>query len=255
MMNELRGLLIIWYREMLRYWRNKSRVVTSLAQPLLFLAIFGSGLRQSISGAAVGGDFLKFMYPGIIAMGIMGVSLTSAISIVWDREFGFLKEILVAPVSRVTVVLAKSLGGMSTALIQALLLLILAPLIGIHLSPLNVLLLVALGALLSLAISGLGTLFAARMKSTESFGLVMQFILFPMFFLSGAFFPLQAAPQWMQILTKFNPLAYGVDAFRGVLLGSHSAAIVQPLYANVLWLVGFTALFMTIAVWQFQRTE
>lgn len=254
-MNELRGLLVIWYREMLRYVRNRTRIATSLFQPLLFLVIFGSGLRGSISGSAVGGDFVRFMYPGIVAMGIMGMALISAISIVWDREFGFLKEILVAPVSRTTIAIGKALGGTTTALIQALLLLLLAPFVGVRLTVGHVALLIPLGALLAFAVSGLGILFAARMKSTESFGLVMQFVLFPMFFLSGAFFPLQHVPLWMRLLTRANPLFYGVDAFRGVLLGSHDPTLVLTIHANVLWLIGFSVTFMSIAVWEFRRMD
>jgi len=252
---ELRGLFVLWQREMLRYARNRTRIVTSLFQPLLFLVIFGSGLRQSLSGQGVGGDFLRFMYPGIVAMGIMGMAMTSAISVVWDREFGFLKEILVAPVSRTTIALGKAVGGTSTALVQAVLLLVLAPFIGIRLTPGHLAALLGLGAMLSFAVSGLGLLIASRMRSVESFGLVMQFVLFPMFFLSGAFFPLQRAPVWMQLLTRVNPLAYGVDAFRGVLLGAHSPALVQSIPLNVAWLVGFSCLFMTLAVWQFQRMD
>ncbi len=254
-MNELRGIVIIWYREMLRYWRNRTRAITSVTQPLLFLAIFGMGLQNSIQSAAVGGDFLKFMYPGIIAMGTMGIALTSAISIVYDREFGFLKEILVAPVSRVSIAIAKALGGTTNSLAQAAILLLLAPLIGVHLSVGSVLALLGLAALLAFAISGLGILLASRMKSTESFGLVMQFLLFPLFFLSGAFFPLQSIPGWMRALTNINPLAYGVDAFRSVLLGSNSIVLVHPLYVNILFLLGFSAVFMGLAVWQFQKTE
>ena len=255
MKNELSALVVIWHREMLRYVRNRTRILTSLLQPLLFLAIFGSGLRQSLSGPGVGGDFLKFMYPGIVAMGIMGMAMTSAISIVWDREFGFLKEILVAPVARTTIAFGKAIGGTSTALIQAILLLALTPLLGIRLTAVDLAELLGLGALLSFAVSGLGILVASRMKSVESFGLVMQFVLFPMFFLSGAFFPLQRTPPWMRLLTRANPLAYGVDAFRGVLLGAHSPALLRSVPANVAWLVGFSVVFMTLAVWQFRRMD
>ena len=255
MRNELRALQVIWHREMLRYFRNTTRIVTSLFQPLLFLIVFGAGLRRSMSGAAVGGDFVRFMYPGIVAMGIMGMAMMSAISIVWDREFGFLKEILVAPVSRTTIALGKAMGGTTAALFQALILLLLAPLIGVPLSAPHVLALLGLGAMLAFAISGLGILIAARMRSVESFGLIMQFVLFPMFFLSGAFFPMRGAPHWMRLLVRANPLFYGVDAFRGVLLGRHSPALVQPIHVNVLWLLGFSAAFMAVAVWQFGKMD
>ncbi len=255
MSNELRALAVIWQREMLRYLRNRTRILTSLFQPLLFLVVFGAGFRRSMSGASVGGDFVRFMYPGIVAMAVMGMSMMSAISIVWDREFGFLKEILVAPVARTTIAVGKALGGTTAALLQALILLLLAPLIGVPLTPGHVLALLGLGVALAFAISGLGILIAARMRSVESFGLIMQFVLFPMFFLSGAFFPLHGAPAWMQGLVRVNPLFYGVDAFRGVLLGGTSPAVVQPIEVNLLVLLGFSVAFMAVAVWQFGKMD
>lgn len=255
MRSELRAMIVIWQREMLRYLRNRTRIVTSLFQPLLFLVVFGAGFRRSMSGAAVGGDFVRFMYPGIVAMAVMGMSMMSAISIVWDREFGFLKEILVAPVARTTIALGKALGGTTAALLQALILLLLGPLIGVPLTVPHVLALLGLGVALAFAISGLGILIAARMRSVESFGLIMQFVLFPMFFLSGAFFPVQHAPGWMRILVRANPLFYGVDAFRGVLLGAASPAVLQPIHVNVLYLLAFSLAFMGVAVWQFGRMD
>ena len=129
----LSAIYTIWEREIIRYWREKTRIVSTIVQPLMFLAIFGTGLRQTLAGGRLGVDFLKFMYPGIIAMSVMGVAFFSTISTVWDREFGFLKEILVAPVSRTSIAIGKALGATTIASTQALILLILAPLIGVSL--------------------------------------------------------------------------------------------------------------------------
>lgn len=249
----------IWQREIIRYWRDKTRIVSTLFQPLMFLVIFGSGLRQTLASGNFGVDFIQFMYPGIIAMSIMGVAFFSTISTVWDREFGFLKEILVAPVSRTAIAIGKTLGATTIAAIQALLLLILAPFIGIsiHLTVIPQLFFFML--LLSFAIAGLGLLIASLMKTTESFGLLMQVLIFPMFFVSGAFFPLTAVPGWMAALSNINPLTYGVDAFRQILLNSQisqeviESIVLYPIHINALFLIIFSAVMVAAAVYAFNR--
>jgi len=170
----IQTIYTIWQRELIRYWRDKARIISTLIQPLMFLAIFGAGLSQTLATGNFGVDFVQFMYPGIIAMGIMGVAFFSTISTVWDREFGFLKEILVAPVSRVSVALGKTLGATTIASIQAFILLILAPFIGITISFGIIPQLLFFMILLAFAISGFGLLIASLMKTTESFGLLMQ---------------------------------------------------------------------------------
>jgi len=223
LMHSLRAIYIIWYREVLRYWRDKLRIVGSLARPFFFLVVFGGGLSQSMGGtmrmlpggmAAPSLDFVKFLFPGIIGMTILFTSVMSGISIIWDREFGFLKEILVAPISRTTVALGKTLGGSTVAMIQGSLMLLFAPFIGIDLTPGLFLRLWPLMFITSAALTSMGVLIAARMRSMEGFQVIMNFLLMPMFFLSGAFFPLRQLPAWMDILVKLNPLTYAVDAFR-----------------------------------------
>lgn len=258
-MEFFQAIITIWQREIIRYTRDKTRIVSTLLQPLMFLAIFGAGLRQTLAAGDFGVDFVKFMYPGIIAMSIMGVAFFSTISTVWDREFGFLKEILVAPVSRTAIALGKTLGAATIAALQALILLVIAPFVGIsiHLAAIPQLLIFML--LLSFAISGMGLFIASLMKTTESFGLLMQVLIFPMFFLSGAFFPLTAVPLWMSIISKINPLTYGVDSFRQIILSSEVSQevikkiILYPLHIDALFLAAFSIIMISAAVLAFNK--
>lgn len=255
----LSAIYTIWEREIIRYWRDKTRIVSTIIQPLTFLAIFGTGLRQVISGGNLGVDFLKFMYPGIIAMSIMGVAFFSTISTVWDREFGFLKEILVAPISRTSIALGKALGATTVASTQALILLLLAPLIGVSLHLKLILPMLAFMIMIAFAISGIGLFVASLMKSLESFGLLMQFLVFPMFFLSGAFFPLKSVPLWMKALAAINPLSYGVDALREIILGSQLSSaeaariILRSPAINAFYLIVFSAVMISAAVVAFNK--
>lgn len=225
-MHNLRAIYIIWYREVLRWWRNRSRTIGSFGMPILFLFIFGSGLSPAMGGL-MGGmasapsgmeiDYVKYVFPGIIGMNVLMGSMMSGISIVWDREFGFLKEILVAPINRTAVALGKTLGGSTTGMIRGLLLLILAPLIGVSLTAGMMVKLVPLLFLISFSITSLGVLIAARMKSTEGFQVIMQFIIMPMIFISGALFPMRDLPTWMNFLVKVNPVTYAIDPLRKII--------------------------------------
>lgn len=258
-MNFFKAIITIWHREVIRYFRDKTRIATSLFQPLMFLAVFGSGLRQMLAGGNFGVDFIQFMYPGILAIGVMGVAFFSAISTVFDREFGFLKEILVAPVPRSSIALGKALGASTIASAQALILLIVAPLVHVQLSFFVLPQLILFLLLLAFSISGIGLLIASLMKSTESFGLVMQVLIFPMFFVSGAFFPLTSVPAWLSVAASINPLTYGVDALRIILLRNQAPAetfkhlTLHSLYFDAFFLIIFSALMITVAVWAFNR--
>ncbi|KKS26463.1 MAG: ABC-2 type transporter [Parcubacteria group bacterium GW2011_GWC2_42_6] len=261
MANFILAIKSIWRREIIRYWRDKTRLVSTFFQPLMFLVIFGAGLRQSLAGGNLEIDFLQFMYPGIIAMNVMGIAFFSTVSTVWDREFGFLREILVAPVPRLSIVFGKILGAVTIASVQALILLILAPFIGVKLEVLVVLQLFLLMLLLSFAISGIGLFIASLMKTTESFGIIMQVLIFPMFFLSGAFFPLTTAPDWMRLLSEANPLTYGVDAMRQVLLDPQlgqavvSKIALHSVFFDVLALIFFAIITVSAAVLTFNRRD
>jgi ABC-2 type transport system permease protein len=220
----LRAVYIIWYRDVIRYLRDRFRLLASLAQPVLYLVIFGTGLSSSLGGGrgGFGGgalDYKQFLYGGIIGMSILFISIFSGMSIVWDREFGFLKEILVAPINRSAVAIGKTLGGATQAMVQGLILLLLAPVAGVKLTPISVLELLPLMALMSFALTAMGVALAARMRSMQGFQGVMNFLMMPLFFLSGALFPLKGLPAWMDVLTHLDPLAYGVDPIRKVILG------------------------------------
>ncbi len=224
----LRAIYIIWYRDVIRYWRDRLRLVASLAQPLLFLIVFGTGLSSALRGAfgGVAGSngltisYVQFIYPGIIGMAVLFTSIFSAMSIVWDREFGFLKEVLVAPIDRSAIAIGKTLGGSTQAMVQGLILLVLAPFIGVTLTPLAVLELIPLIFVLAFALTALGVALATGMKSMQGFQAVMNFLMMPIFFLSGALFPLNNLPGWMTVLTRLDPAGYGIDPLRRVILGA-----------------------------------
>ena len=175
-----RGLWVIAYRELLRFAQDRPRLISSFAMPLMFLVIFGAGFSRIIGSLTPGVNFIQFMYPGIIAMTVLTNSLFAGISIVWDREFGFLKEVLVAPLSRTGVVLGKAVGGSAVALIQAIVMLVLAPFLGVTLTPQLVAALIPTVAILSLSLSSLGILIASRMRSQQGFQLIMQALIFPL---------------------------------------------------------------------------
>jgi ABC-2 type transport system permease protein len=260
-----RGVYIIWYRELMRYRRDRARLISSLGQPLLFLIVFGSGLTASLGGGLQQqlGDvsYVRFLFPGIIAMAVLFTAVFSAISIVWDREFGFLREVLVAPISRAAVVLGKAVGGSTVAMLQGAILLVLAPVLGVSLSPLVVLKLLGLMFLTAFALTSLGIVIAARLQSMEAFQMIMNFLIMPMFFLSGAFFPLRSLPAWMSVVTRLDPVAYGVDPMRRLLLGAELAPGIRignhhlGTAEDVLILAVFAAVMMLLAVWAFEAQE
>ena len=217
-MNNLRGVYTIWYRDILRFWHDKMRMIGSMTFPLLFLFVFGSGLSARMGSLGPGIDFAQFMFPGIIGMTVLMSSFMAGVSVVWDREFGFLKEVLVAPISRASVAVGKTLGAATVALLQGIIMLLFAPLIGVSLSVWTVLALLPLMLLLSASMGSLGILLATRIRSMEAFQAVMQMLLFPMVFLSGVFFPVQNLPAWMNFLVKINPATYGISPIRQVML-------------------------------------
>ncbi len=272
-MATLRAIYIIWYRDLLRYWRDRWRLVASLAQPLLFLIVFGSGLssalgRGTLFGTSGGISYIQFMYPGIIGMAILFTAIFGAMSIVWDREFGFLKEVLVAPIDRSAVAIGKALGSTTQAMIQGLILLVLAPFVGVKLSVVTVLTMIPLAAVLAFGLSSFGVALASSMKSLQGFQVVMNFLMMPMFFLSGALFPLTGLPGWMTVLTRLDPASYGIDPLRRVVLSNSGlpGAVVDrlgltinghvlaiPLEAGIV--LAFGAVMLGIAVVMFQRRD
>jgi ABC-2 type transport system permease protein len=221
-MRALRIIYTIWLREVKAFMRERSRIVGMIGQPLLYLLIVGQGIASGLNlRNAPAANYLLFMYPGILGMSVLFTSIFSGISIIWDREFGFLKEVLVAPVPRWAVALGKVFGGATVAMAQSVILIALAPFIGVQLSVLLVVELLLLCFLLSIALTSLGVAIAAGMRSMQGFQMVMNFLVMPLYFLSGAMFPVASAPLWMRTLMTADPLTYGVDALRNVI---HAAA-------------------------------
>ncbi|NLG69348.1 MAG: ABC transporter permease [Firmicutes bacterium] len=262
MRRELVGAYTIWYRDVLRFVRDRARIVASLGQPLLFLFVFGSGLSPAMAGLGQGAfDFKQFLFPGILSMAVLFTAIFSAVSIVWDREFGFLKEVMVAPVSRLAVALGKVAGGSTVALLQGLIVLLLAPLVGVRLEWDQIVVLVLLMLLLAAVMSAMGLLIAARQRSMEGFQVIMQFLLMPMFFLSGAFFPLRGVPLWMEWLSRLDPVTYSVDPLRQVALGRSvpeavvAAIRLHPIAVDVAVLLVVGLAFLVPAVWLFSRQD
>jgi len=238
-------------------------MIGSITFPLLFLFVFGSGLSARMGFLGPGIDFTQFMFPGIIGMTVLMSSFMSGVSVVWDREFGFLKEVLVAPISRASIVVGKTLGSATIALLQGGLILLFAPLIGVSLSAWTVLLLLPLMLLLSASMGSLGILLATRIRSMEAFQAVMQMLMFPMIFLSGVFFPTEGLPTWMSILVKINPATYGVAPIRQVMLGTSLDASfsltlfghTMSLWDNIIVLAVFGMIMILLAMWSFSNQE
>ncbi|MEW5792838.1 MAG: ABC transporter permease [Bacillota bacterium] len=249
---------VIWLREIRKFARERTRLFAMLGQPLLYLLIMGQGLRAIFSIDIPGFDYLSFMYPGIIGMTILFTAMFASVSIIWDREFGVLKEVLVAPVPRSAIAVGKALGGSTTAVIQGTILLLLAPFVGISLTLVAVLQLIPLMFLLAFAITSLGVLVAARTETMEGFHMIMNFIIMPLFMLSGAFFPIGSAPEWMQPLMKANPVAYGVDAFRNIFFAGSEVLdfiVYYPLYYDVLVLVAFSTVTVLLGMQAFRKVD
>lgn len=223
----LKVIYAIWLREFKTFIREKPRIIGMIGQPLLYLLILGKGITSgmSLNGAPEGIDYIQFMYPGIIGMSVLFTSIYSAISIIWDREFGFLKEVYIAPVPRWAVALGKIIGGSTVATFQSIILIALAPLVGITLSPLIIIKLLLLAMLMSFAVTSLGIAIAARMESMQGFQMIMNFLVMPLYFLSGGMFPINTAPDWMKTLMLIDPLTYGVDAIRNLVFSDTLVAV------------------------------
>ena len=274
MIETYRGIWVVAFRELLRFVADRSRMISSFMFPLMFLVVFGAGFSRIVGDLEGDVNFIQFIYPGIIAMTVVMSSLFAGTSVVVDREYGFLKEVLVAPLSRVGIILGKALGGSLTALIQGTIMLAIAPLVGLSISPLLVVKLLPTLLVLSLSLSGLGILMATRMRSQQGFQFLMQLMVFPLIFLSGVFFPVEGVPTWLQIIAKFNPLTYGVDAIRQIFLGPHATSSVaeHPVSETIstgvilfnhpmgviedVALIGAIGSVLLVAgVWSFSRTE
>lgn len=212
----------IWLREFKVFLREKSRLIASTFTPILWLFVIGSGIGSTASAPA-GVDYQTFIFPGIVSMSIIFTSVFYGSYIIWDRKFDFLKSVMAAPVSRASVFVGKTLGGMTNSLIQALILLAIGAAIGIPFTPLSIVQAVAVILLMSFGLTSLGLALGSYMYSLEGFQMIVSFVVFPLFFLSGALFPLDGLPSWLYILAALDPATYGVSAMRGTMLGIGSA--------------------------------
>jgi ABC-2 type transport system permease protein len=215
------AILMLWLREMKRTWRAKSRIIGSLMMPLFFIIFLGSGFRRAtLPNMPEGVDYITYLIPGAVGMMLLFSSMFGGLQVLWDKEFGFLKEIMVTPVSRLSIVLGRMAGGSTVALIQSLMVLFLSTLFGFHIrSATGFFIALLFMFLVAFTFIGLGLAFASRMKDMHGFQLVMNFVVFPLFFLSGALYPIQGLPKVLKPLVYLDPLTYGVDGLRGGLLG------------------------------------
>jgi ABC-2 type transport system permease protein len=268
--SEVRAVRIVWRRELLRFAGDRMRIFTALIQPLLFLFVLGSGLQTLSAASTDGVDLKTFIFPGVLCITVVFSAMFSAASIAWDREFGFLREMMVAPVRRSSIVIGKCLGGATIATLQGALVLALAGLVGVPYDSLLLLGLFGLMLLLAFTITTFGVLVAIRVKQIQTFTVVMQMFMMPMYFLSGALYPVAGLPTWLEVLNRINPLTYAVDPMRRLVFNhldiSESARRtldpgvtwwgwrLPPLFeAGMVLLLGLAM--MGIAIWQFSRTE
>jgi ABC-2 type transport system permease protein len=268
---DMRAIGIVWRRELIRFKSDRLRAVTSLIQPVLFLFVLGTGLSTLAGkGMPPGISFKTFIYPGVLAMSVLFTALFSAASIVWDREFGFLREMLVAPVSRSAIVIGKCLGGATVATLQGIIILALAGAAHVPYDPILFLTVIGELLLLSFTLTAFGVMMAARIKQMQAFMALTQMLVMPLFFLSGALYPLNGLPAWLAVLTRFDPLTYIVSPMRHAVFGSlkvspRAAAFLSPgvswggwevpvgLSLGIVALMG--AALLGIAIAEFQRTE
>lgn len=249
-MGELEAIYFMWKRELLRFLRSKSRIIGSLGTPILFLAVLGTGLN----GLAMSGlhtNYLNFIAPGILAMVLLTASIFSGVIVIMDRQFGFLKETLVAPVSRTSIVVGKALGGATTAMIQGCLMLIIAVLLGAQIEISSILVVLFLMFIISLIFVLIGIAIASTIEDMHGFQLIMNFLVMPMFFLSGALFPLNSAPDLMKYASYIDPLTYAVEALRFFLIGQASISI----FTSFSVLFGFLVASLLLAVYLFGKIE
>jgi ABC-2 type transport system permease protein len=268
--DDWRAVRVVWKRELIRFSSNRLRIATSLAQPVLFLFVLGTGLSHLISTGS-GFDFRTFMFPGVLAMTVLFTAIFSAVSVVWDREFGFMREMLVAPARRGAIMLGKAAGGATVATMQAVIMLILAGLVQVPYSPVLMATLLVEMALTAFMLTAFGLMLASRIQQVKSFQVVIQFFVLPTFFLSGAVFPLSGLPGWLEALTKIDPLSYAVDPLRRAVF-AHVAgmtdAMRRTLNPGMTWdgwrlptllelgvVVVLGAAMLTYAVVRFSKTE
>ncbi len=248
-MGELEGFYALWYREMKVFTREKSRIVSSLFTPLLWIIVFGGGLGSAVQLEGI--NYQVFIFPGILTMTILFSSVFFGLYIVWDKKIDFFKEVLVAPLSRTTIFAGKMLGGSIDAMIQGCAMLAFGVLLGINYDILKVLLSLLFMLVLASALVSVGLIIGSNMESVEGFQLIISFLVFPMFFFSGALFPIKNLPSYLLVFTIFDPVTYAVDGIRGILLGTSILSV--PL--DLLILGVFAGIMIGVGTWSFGRLK
>ena len=250
-MPELEGIYTIWLREAKRYIRARSRIFTSVVTPLLWLIIFGYGLGSALKFVTITGGYKAFIFPGIIGQTILFTAIFTGVSVIVDRQYGFLKEIMVAPISRPSIVFGKALGISTAALIQGVILLFLSFVVGVTMTPVIFVLSFLLMIPISVGLAGVGLLIASVTDSLEGFNLIMSFVVLPMFLLSGALFPVTGLPGLLQGAVYLDPLTYGVDVLRHIILGYGAI----PIYIDVIVIIVFAMVMILAAAFMFSWRE
>jgi ABC-2 type transport system permease protein len=255
-LTELRGFYTLWLREVKRYLRDRTRIASSFFQPLLWLVVFGLGLGSIVKVSVPGLSYQQLIFPGIIGQTLLFTAMFMGISVIWDRDFGFLKEVLVAPVSRFTLFLGKMVGDSTDALIQGIIVFALGLVLGIGVDPITFLASLPVMLLITFGLVSIGLTIASFMGSLESFGAIQSFINLPLFFLSGALFPIPNLPDWLQVAAKVNPMSYGVDALKTIILGGAWQPLqLQPLYVDLAVVVVFDLVMIVVGTWAFTRMK
>jgi len=247
----IKEIYIMWLRQIKRYFRSKARIASSLGQPILFLVALWFGFGPIFEKAG-GGNYLDFLVPGIISMGILNMGMFMGMEVIWDKQFGFLKETLVAPISRLTIVTGRTLGGAMVALAQGIIILLITLMIGFTIKYWAMLALALIFMFLTaLLFTALGTAIASKMDDMHAFPLVMNFIIMPMFFLSGALFPLDGLPKTMKVISYFDPLSYAVDGLRATLTNvSHFGVGI-----DILVLASAIIIIFAVSAWLFSKIQ
>lgn len=247
------AIYVMWLRQMKRFIRAKSRLISNFVQPFFFLTILGFGLGSAtFPGMPSGIGYIDILTPGIIAMSILFPSVFVGLSVLWDKQFGFLQEVLVAPVSRLSIVIGRTLGGATTALIQGLIVLFIALFLGVSFQlSLNLILAFVFMVLISFVAIGLGLIIASKMENIEGFQFIVSLFIFPLLFLSSPFSPLEALPSWLRIIAFIDPITYGVDGLRASLIGYSYF----PIYINLSVLIALSVIMMVLGSYFFSKSE
>ena len=254
--NEVGGVLAVWYREWKVFTRERSRIVSSLVSPLLWLVVFGGGVGASVKIPGV--NYQAFIYPGILAQSVLFSSVFFGVYIVWDRKIDFLKEVLVAPISRTAIFVGKVVGGATDAMVQSLMLLVIGMILartglipGLTFGVVQAVLALLVLAITTTSLVSVGLIVGSMMESPEGFQFITSFLIFPTFFLSGALFPIANLPRWLAPFVVIDPLTYSVDALRYVLLDSSHF----PLAADLAAMIAFTAITIVVGTFAFERMK